>query len=69
MWWRTRVTSSSNQLGGFESGLTAQVFGPTVSAVGGGIGTILVVLVVAGLAPELRRMRTMREAAPEATLR
>jgi hypothetical protein len=36
--------SSSNQLGGFESGLTAQFFGPVLSVVGGGIGTIVVVL-------------------------
>jgi len=54
-------TSSSNQLGGFESGLTAQLFGPVVSVVGGGIGTVLVVLAFAGLAPELRRMRSVRE--------
>jgi MFS family permease len=38
--------SSSNQLGDFESGVTAWLFGPVISVVGGGIGTILVVLVV-----------------------
>ena len=59
--------SSSNQLGGFESGVTAQVFGPVLSVVGGGIGTILVVLVVAFAAPDLRRLRTLRETGPEAT--
>lgn len=52
---------SSNQLGGFESGLTAQIFGPIVSVVGGGIGTILVVLIIARVAPELRRLRTLRD--------
>src|SRR5208337_2059444 len=35
---------ASNDLGGLESGLTAWAFGPVVSVVGGGIGTILVVI-------------------------
>jgi MFS family permease len=48
---------ASNQLGGFESGVTAQFFGPTLSVVAGGIGTILVVLLVAWLWPEMRRMQ------------
>jgi MFS family permease len=52
--------SSSNELGGFESGLTAQLFGPTISVIGGGIGTILVVLAIALIWPELRRLRTIR---------
>ena len=33
---------ASNQLGGCESGLTAQLFGPVWSVVGGGLGAILV---------------------------
>jgi len=33
--------SISNQLGEFESGLTAQVFGPVTSVVAGGVATIL----------------------------
>jgi MFS family permease len=41
----TIFISSSNELGAFESGITAWAFGPVVSVVGGGIGTILVVLV------------------------
>jgi hypothetical protein len=36
----------SNELGGFESGATAALFGPIISVVGGGIGTILVVAAV-----------------------
>jgi hypothetical protein len=39
--------STSNELGGYESGLTAAWFGPTASVVGGGIGTLLVVLAAA----------------------
>ncbi|HEX2911369.1 MAG TPA: MFS transporter [Chloroflexia bacterium] len=53
--------NTSNQLGGFESGLTAQLLGPTLSVVSGGIGTILVVLGVAVIWPELRRMGALRE--------
>jgi hypothetical protein len=52
-------TSSSNQLGGLESGVTAQLFGPVVSVVGGGIATLGVVLVIAGLSPALRQLRTL----------
>ena len=50
---------ASNELGGFESGATAALFGPVLSVVGGGIGTILVVLAVAGLWPELRNLKTL----------
>ena len=52
-------TSASNQLGGLESGVTAQLFGPVVSVVGGGIVTIGVVLVIAVLSPALRRLDTL----------
>ena len=57
--------STSNQLGGFESGLTAQLFGPLASVVGGGIGTVVVVLASAWIWPELRRLRTLRESPAE----
>jgi MFS family permease len=56
---------TSNQLGGFESGLAAQFFGPVAAVVGGGIGTILVVLLVARYWPEMRELRTLREPEPE----
>jgi len=65
---------TSNELGGFESGFVAHLFGPVwhhatagpaliqavatgtiISVVSGGIGTILVVLAVAWLWPEIRR--------------
>ena len=35
----------SNEFGAFESGATAALFGPTLSVVGGGIATLVVVLV------------------------
>ena len=44
---------SSNELGAFESGLTAAWFGPVISVVAGGVGTILVVLAAIRLWPAL----------------
>ena len=46
---------TSNELGGFESGLVAYLLGPVFSVVSGGIGTILVVLAVAAIWPEIRK--------------
>jgi MFS family permease len=46
---------ASNQLGEFESGATAALFGPVASVVAGGIGTIAVVLVWARWFPDLAR--------------
>jgi MFS family permease len=47
---------TSNEFGAFESGLTAALFGPVISVVAGGIGTILVVLGVAWRWPETRKI-------------
>jgi MFS family permease len=46
---------TSNELGAFESGFVANFFGPIVSVVSGGIGTILIALSIAWLSPDLRR--------------
>jgi MFS family permease len=46
---------ASNELGGFESGTVAALWGPTVSVVSGGVGTMAVVAGVALLSPKLRR--------------
>jgi predicted MFS family arabinose efflux permease len=55
---------ASNELGEFESGLTAEWFGAVRAAVLGGVGTCLVVLLWAALFPELRRVdRLDREVA------
>jgi MFS family permease len=48
--------SSSNQLGGFESGLAAAIFGPILAVVSGGVGTILVVIAVGLIWPEVRHL-------------
>jgi MFS family permease len=58
----TIFIATSNKLGGFESGLAAQLFGPVPAVVGGGLGTILVVFCVALIWPEMRRLGTL---APE----
>ncbi|MDZ8070646.1 MAG: MFS transporter [Nostoc sp. DedQUE08] len=53
--------SASNELGGFESGLTAALFGPVISVVGGGIGTILVVIATAMIWPGIRKLGALQE--------
>ena len=50
---------TSNEFGALESGLTAALFGPVISVVAGGIGTILVVLGVAFHWPESRKIGTL----------
>ncbi len=53
---------ASNELGEFESGLTAQWFGTVPSVVVGGIGTLIVVAVWMGLFPPLRKVDKLSEA-------
>jgi MFS family permease len=50
---------ASNELGEFESGLTAQWLGPVRAVVAGGLGTLLVVLAWIRLFPDLRRLDRM----------
>ena len=45
----------SNELGEFESGLTAQWFGTVPAVVLGGVGTLLIIATWAWLFPELRQ--------------
>ncbi len=49
----------SNELGAFESGFAAALLGPIAAVVVGGIGTIVVVLVVARVWPELGELKTL----------
>jgi len=58
--------NSSNELGGFESGLVASIFGPVASVVSGGIGTIAVVIAVALIWPEIRQLGSLSPAIPAA---
>jgi predicted MFS family arabinose efflux permease len=50
---------ASNQLGEFESGATAALFGPVGAVVLGGAGTLLVVALWARWFPELRHRRSL----------
>lgn len=55
--------NASNELGEFESGITAAWFGAVASVVLGGVGTLLVVLLWAWLFPQLRRIDRVEDAA------
>ncbi len=63
---------TSNELGQFESGLTAQWFGTVPAVILGGVGTLVVIAVWAWRFPELRRagalgaMKSISEEASEA---
>ena len=51
--------NASNQLGEFESGMTAALFGAVPAAVLGGLGTIGVALLWMRLFPELRSVERL----------
>jgi hypothetical protein len=55
---------ASNDLGGLESGVTARLFTPVISVVGGGIGTILVVLAAARTWPQILTLGSLRDIRP-----
>ena len=54
----------SNELGGFESGVTAEWLGPVGSVVLGGLGCIVVVGVVAARWPEIARLGRLEDLEP-----
>ena len=55
----------SNELGAFESGTVAGLFGPIVSVVSGGVGTLLVVGAVALAWPALARVGPLHTLHPD----
>lgn len=55
---------SSNELGAFESGITAAFFGPVISVVGGGIATVAVVLASLKIWPELLQLGSFASMKP-----
>ena len=55
---------ASNDLGGLESGVTAWLFGPIISVVGGGIATILIVLGAARLWPQILGIGSLHNLRP-----
>jgi len=56
---------TSNELGGFESGAVSHFFGPVASVVSGGVATILVVVAVAWIWPEIPRFGRLVQPAQE----
>jgi MFS family permease len=56
--------SSSNQLGAFESGITADWFGPVWSVVGGGLATLAVVVVAMLTWPEVIGLGALHDVKP-----
>lgn len=54
---------SSNEMGGFESGVVARLFSPVISVVSGGIVTMLVVATWAGFFPRLRKFGNLADTA------
>jgi MFS family permease len=50
---------TSNEMGAFESGMAASLFGPVIAVVAGGIGTILVVMTIARVWPEMRNLKSL----------
>jgi MFS family permease len=58
----------SNEMGAFESGAAAALFGPVIAVAGGGVGTLIVVAIVAVVWPSLARigpLHTLRPAEVE----
>jgi MFS family permease len=53
---------TSNQLGEFESGVTAALLGTVPAVIAGGVGTVLVALIWMWLFPALRRVQSLEEA-------
>jgi MFS family permease len=49
----------SNELGSFESGFAAALLGPVIAVVGGGVCTILIVIIAARIWPEMRNLKTL----------
>ena len=54
----------SNEFGAFESGATAALFGPTLSVVGGGFATLMVVVIVRAVWPQLVRIGPLHTLSP-----
>jgi len=59
---------ASNEIGQFESGITAQWFGAVPAVVLGGVGTMLIVVAWAWMFPSLRRLDKLAAQEPVAAL-
>ncbi len=57
----------SNELGSFESGVTAALFGPVASVAGGGLAALAIVAWIAWKWPQLARLPPLATLRPEST--
>ncbi|HEY1891930.1 MAG TPA: MFS transporter [Steroidobacteraceae bacterium] len=64
----TLFISASNELGGFESGVTAALFGTVPAVILGGVGTLIVVAIWMRVFPPLRTVDRMRDVMPGGAL-
>lgn len=64
----TLFIGASNELGGFESGLTAALFGTVPAVILGGVGTLIVVAIWMQIFPPLRTVDRMRDVMPGGAL-
>ena len=64
----TLFISASNELGGFESGVTAALFGTVPAVIFGGVGTLIVVAIWMRVFPPLRTVDRMRDVMPGGAL-
>jgi hypothetical protein len=55
---------TSNELGGFESGIVSNYLGPVFSVVSGGVATIVTVVAVAAYWPEIRKFGRLVQEEP-----
>jgi hypothetical protein len=60
----TLFVSASNELGAFESGVTAALFGTVPAVILGGVGTLVVVAIWMRIFPPLRTVDRMRDVMP-----
>lgn len=60
----TLFVSASNELGAFESGVTAALFGTVPAVILGGVGTLIVVAIWMRIFPPLRTVDRMRDVMP-----
>ncbi len=56
---------SANEIGAFESGVTAKVFGAVRSVLFGGVATLVIVGIMAAKSPTLRRLGRLSDVGPD----
>jgi len=60
----TIFIGTSNEIGEFESGIAAQLFGPVLAVAGGGVMTLITVFAVAAIWPQITRLGSLEDLQP-----